>query len=1197
MKRALRILRLLVITALLLTAAGLALGYGLLRSERGINWLAQEAATLASDASMQVTIGPITGNALADMQVASITLADAQGPWLTLETLHLVWRPIALLRGEAGIDVLTLEQALLARLPAPTVSDHAGSSSEGELPEIATYLPRELRIGTIAIGEAVSGQAQRLRLHGSGDAARYVLHLVTIEGVETKLDAALVPDLAQFAVGLVLHEAPGGVLGALLGLPPADSIALTAEARRAGDVVTLSTARLEAGGAQLTATGNYALTSDAITLDLAVELADIGIFAGSDLSGAISATATARGTLPALEVTLHGTSPALVASGLLLADTVVDLTGKLDATRIGESDFKANANLTVTTRDAQQNASATLESQIDGEKITVAAYHLTYGDITANGKAEAVLGERIAWTLESAITAPEREATIRFTGQSDAAFTEYESSASGAFTIQGHHFTSTLDARGNAETLTLGSFSLKGPGIDASANGTITLASELVDGTTAINASDLAPLGKLLAYPMEGRAKTDIALSTDGARQNASITAQLRAIAMEALSVKSVDLDLKTADIATAEEINGTLRASDVRLPSGTRVEQLSASAIGNWATSVALKLNGNGRVEGRPWSLAFAGSAAQPEAESYTLKLLTLDGRYGRQPLRLAKAATLTYRNHQAELTPLALTFGRGTISASGRMSEQALRGSINIRQFMLSDIPGMELPEGPINLTLDLRGTPATPSASWKGDSNLTLDDLKFAITTRGEWKDSQLTASADARSGEGKASAAVTLPGSFSLAPFTIGLRETTPLSGSVTANTPLNLFNMLLRPSGQRVHGSVSGSAKLAGTLGAPAFNGSFALSGGTYDHIDSGVCLRNVEARIRGTESAITLERLSATDRDKNTLSGNASLSLTGTQGLSGKLAFDHYGLFCGGLATGNIDGSLQASGTMQKAALRGSLTLGPLRVEIPGNKNAATIPAVPTEWARRSKQKAETPSTVALDIRLTAPNQIFVRGRGLDAEFGGNLTIRGDVTDPTISGQLDKKRGKFILLDRTLELDTASLLFQGPIPPSPFLNVIATSTVSSKQITMTLSGPAAKPSIKLSSTPALPQDELLALLLFGRELAQISPFEAIKLAQATRTLAGESSGPDLLGTVRDRLGLDRLDVGGGDNSNVSVSTGKYITDKVFVGVTQGSSAEEREVTTEINLSPSVSGKTAMDSEGNHRVGLQWKRDY
>src|SRR5581483_1104322 len=109
--------------------------------------------------------------------------------------------------------------------------------------------------------------------------------------------------------------------------------------------------------------------------------------------------------------------------------------------------------------------------------------------------------------------------------------------------------------------------------------------------------------------------------------------------------------------------------------------------------------------------------------------------------------------------------------------------------------------------------------------------------------------------------------------------------------------------------------------------------------------------------------------------------------------------------------------------------------------------------------------------------------------------------------------------------------------------------------------------------INLSSTPAMPQDEILSRLIFGREMTRLTPAEGLQLAQAAATLS--SGGPGLLDKIRQKMGLDVLNIGssqdndslrptqrtdstGGNGSmgNTGVSGGKYIAKGVFLGADQ-----------------------------------------
>ena len=60
-------------------------------------------------------------------------------------------------------------------------------------------------------------------------------------------------------------------------------------------------------------------------------------------------------------------------------------------------------------------------------------------------------------------------------------------------------------------------------------------------------------------------------------------------------------------------------------------------------------------------------------------------------------------------------------------------------------------------------------------------------------------------------------------------------------------------------------------------------------------------------------------------------------------------------------------------------------------------------------------------------MRINAPNQIFVRGRGLDVELGGEVRVQGTTTDIQPVGQFDLRRGRLLILGQRIEFDEGSL--------------------------------------------------------------------------------------------------------------------------------------------------------------------------
>ena len=131
---------------------------------------------------------------------------------------------------------------------------------------------------------------------------------------------------------------------------------------------------------------------------------------------------------------------------------------------------------------------------------------------------------------------------------------------------------------------------------------------------------------------------------------------------------------------------------------------------------------------------------------------------------------------------------------------------------------------------------------------------------------------------------------------------------------------------------------------------------------------------------------------------------------------------------------------------------------------------------------------------IELNLTVDAPRQILVKGRGLDAELGGELRIRGTTDSPTVGGGFELQRGFFTLASSKLTFSNGTVTFNGAglknksIPPS----ISPPSTqVADVTATVRITGLADAPKIELSSTPDLPQDEILARLLFGQPASQL----------------------------------------------------------------------------------------------------------
>ena len=242
----------------------------------------------------------------------------------------------------------------------------------------------------------------------------------------------------------------------------------------------------------------------------------------------------------------------------------------------------------------------------------------------------------------------------------------------------------------------------------------------------------------------------------------------------------------------------------------------------------------------------------------------------------------------------------------------------------------------------------------------------------------------------------------------------------------------------------------------------------------------------------------------------------------------------------------------------------------------------------------KSSTAARGRGALDLNIRLSAPNQIFVRGRGLDAELGGTLTLRGKSNDIRPEGAYSLIRGRLDLLWQRLTLDEATVLLEGAF--DPILSLKASAANQSVSLTVTVSGPASAPDLTITSTPPLPQDEALSRFLFGRGLSQLSPLQAAQLAAALVTLTGDGTGGPL-NQLREATGLDDFDITTDDaGDGLAVRAGKYLSDNVYSDVTIGADGQSS-ITLNLDVSPKLTLRGTANSNGSTGLGFFFETDY
>ncbi len=749
-------------------------------------------------------------------------------------------------------------------------------------------------------------------------------------------------------------------------------------------------------------------------------------------------------------------------------------------------------------------------------------------------------------------------------------------------------------------------------GTQLNGNLSLNMQTSLAQGEAKLVSDNLNGIGQWLDLPQtQGTLEASVNLKPVNQLQAVSVNASLNQLRLpsQSLAVQNIQLTSEIEDIASLQGIDATLQVTELT-SGGVVVSNVQAEAKTPNAPNAVTQINvsANGTTNARPFDMRLKGQA-QLAAASQEGTLNELEATLYNQPITLQSGGAFALTDSSMIISPTVVKVGDAKLAFELKRTS-TVEGKVNISDLPLAMVKALTdsaLPEGVVKAQMLVNGSPTAPLVNIEAQLDVTSDGekkfpLQLLLQTVWDNKASnpRMINKLNVTSTEPLGTANLALPARLSLAPFEFDLKPNAALQGDAKLAIELQTLNPMFYALGHKLKGNARMDGTVKGTLDAPQLDGELVLENASYDQLAFGVCLRDISAKAVLVNQTITADSITAKgDRSQGTLTGKTRINLD-NQKVTGNLTFDRLALFCQGAAKGEIAGALNLEGTLNALNLKGDLEIGPLVIAVPSS-GVSEIPEINTitkiELAKQQAEAEAQDATIALDIGITLPQQVYVRGRGLDAEFEGDIQLQGSLAKPLIDGKLSSKRGSMELLGSRMKIAKGEISFLDRSPINPYLDITATTTASNIDIEANLSGDVKSPKLNLSSTPSRPNDEVLALLLFGRPLQSITPFQALQLARASATLAGKDSGPNVLGMVRDTLGVDALTVNQDEEGGATVGAEKYITDRVYVGVEQGTSPDSRKVKTEIEVTPNITAKTATGVQSGPSVGVEWRYDY
>lgn len=708
----------------------------------------------------------------------------------------------------------------------------------------------------------------------------------------------------------------------------------------------------------------------------------------------------------------------------------------------------------------------------------------------------------------------------------------------------------------------------------------IAIADLTLGGDVALDRNSIATGRLALNLPQDGEryARALLELSDRQGEQGISLKAEAQSVAYNAFAIETL-----------SAVVSGTLAslAGDI-VVEGRRTDSLLVREFG---LETPLELT------------------RSPDT-GYKLTL-TPDADYGRYKIGHTEAVTIEY--DAGDITANApLTLNGKSLSIQYARNEAAENLQLRTRDLPINVLPlpgALSEAKGDmsLNLTLgqgtgqQLSGQAVINIADWRGfgvdagkgfTTTATIDIQPQAAAWRLQNSDSpefQL-------SGEGR----VPLNSGVTLSALRPDFMA--PMQGQLKLSGSAKPLLGLLTVEDAEPDGILNAELSISGSLGAPQIEGQVSGQSLRMEVPELGTRFRDGRFKAAFTTDTIDVSDVYVRDSKDGTLEGAGVFKLGEFGRPIGRL--DIAAKSFRGLDRKDYEG--RASGTLyfesddETATLGGDIKINEASVKqfVQGRAAVVDIEVEEVNGRMDDIEVEAQPKAVPLylNLRIRAPRRVFVRTRGLDVELETDITLKGTTSEPLLFGTASVVRGGYKIAGKTLEFTEGTVKFDGKLADAK-VSLTAETDTQNIAASVDISGTVAKPEVTLSSTPERPQDEILSALLFGRSVTELSGIEAAQLAGALAQFSGAGGGFDLMGGLRDALGIGQLSIGVDSDGQAVISGGRYLAKDVYLQLFRGVGPEATGAIIDWELKRNLFLRSKVQGNSEQSVSVKYKKDF
>ncbi len=620
-------------------------------------------------------------------------------------------------------------------------------------------------------------------------------------------------------------------------------------------------------------------------------------------------------------------------------------------------------------------------------------------------------------------------------------------------------------------------------------------------------------------------------------------------------------------------------------------IQTFSLNINGDWKQEIQLQSSGFWKKEGPFWKLELNSCQGSFLSESFSLE----------QPFSIEK------NDLEFLLTACAWKIGSGNLSTQFRLDEKEmiLKGEAN---HIPLGILGVLYPKMAFQGTASFQSSISGPQDHVQGYFFATLEKADFSqnkakgslqihFNPLGAQFYSHLYATK-----QQFLDCTGTIPLDYSYSPFSWKLNKTRPITSELTMQGAIEDIFDFVNTASHKASGWITSHLFLSGSLTHPALLGSLKCELGSYENYFTGTKLKKIEALIEASSHTLYLSSLKSCDEKTGTLTSEGTLFLSPEKGFPFKLKteLNEMHVVHSDFIEASSTGVLEIIGDKTSAIASGNLTVDKALFKI-FDELPYEIPSLPITYINKpiylqtSTLQTSTPYPLNIDIQLEAKDSVTVQGRGLDSIWNGNVHLSGTVASPAAKGSLTLKKGTFVFSGKPFTLRQGEISFFDKPSPGAYLKINGELPLTSATILAQMQGPLTSPQLTFQAIPALPTSSILSLILFDKDISEISALQALQLAQTIVSLSGKG-GPGVLESIRKKIGVDRLNIVGKDGTDeISVQIGWYLSHGITLSLSQ--SATSSDVTVEVDLKNGFIFQAETQNQEEGKFSFKWNKNY